>query len=95
MEKKKICKFNKKKGESETKKLGKKKDVEEPALKRCKSFCIEKAGKACSYNTKTRECTVFTSGFKGVSEHAEISKIINSVRNCPHLNMHYISPIVR
>ena len=61
------CKFNAKKGESVSKKLGKKKDAEMKPLKRCKSWCIDESGVACGYNSKTRFCTVFKSGFKGVS----------------------------
>lgn len=68
MEKEQECKFNTKKGESETKKLGKKKDVEEKPLKRCKDWCIEMEGVACGYDAKARMCTVYKSGFKGMEE---------------------------
>jgi hypothetical protein len=78
MEKEQECKFNTKKGESETKKLGKKKDVEEKPLKRCKDWCIEMEGVACGYDAKARMCTVYKSGFKGVS----VSECVPTIALC-------------
>lgn len=64
MQKKKTCKVNNKKGETEVVKIGKK---QETPLKTCKAKCIKNEAAACAYDDVTRLCTIIFSGYTGVS----------------------------